>query len=64
MCISVCLTTLHCFATLEINTNWRIVFLILPKTTVCKLNNFNISAVNAVQKKLHEMGEILKVCFY
>ena len=38
------------FATLKIKSNWRmkIFFLILPKTTKCEFNNFNIGTVNAI----------------
>ena len=38
-------------------------FLILPNTTVCEFNNFNIGSVNVIQKKFvkqHEIGQQIK----
>ena len=37
----------------------EIFFLILPKTTVCEFDNFNIGAVNVIQKKFIYLQKIV-----
>ena len=38
--------------------DFTVFFLILPETTECEFNNFNIGAINAIQKKFVWLHEI------